>query len=100
MKTRPQPIKTAIEGFLRELLTNKKNTGEIITKALGECLEKKELKYVQPMELKNKVLIILAASPARAYALTLRKKKLLKLLQERLGQDIISEIFFRVGQIK
>ena len=98
--TKIEPIARTLENIFKGLSSNQKSPQQVIQEVLGEYLDVKELKHLQPWGLRDKILTIKVSSPARLYTLNLKKNKLLKILQERLSPDIISEIFLRVGTVK
>ena len=100
MKRAAEPIGKTLEAVFKELTARQKSHQQIILEALDEFLEKEELSHIQPRSLRDKTLTLRVSSPARLYVLNLKKNKLLKMLQEKLGEDIISEIFLRVGPVK
>lgn len=99
-KKSPEPIGKTLEAVFKGLTAGQKSPQQRILEALDEFLDKEELAHIQPQALRDKALTLRVSSPARAYVLNLKKNKLLKMLQEKLGEDIISEIFLRVGPVK
>ena len=100
MKRAAEPIGKTLEAVFKDLTANQKSHQQLILEALDGFLDKEELAHIQPRALRDKALTLRVSSPARLYVLNLKKNKLLKMLQEKLGKDIISEIFLRVGPVK
>lgn len=68
--------------------------------ALLGLLDEKEKKHIKPHGLRSAVLTLYVDSPAWMYALNLKKAQLIRRLQEKISQDIVKEIRFRIGTIR
>ena|SRR3989338_441100 len=95
-----EPIAKTLEAVFRQISSAQKSHQQVIYEILNSELDKKELRHIQPWDFKDKSLTLRVDSPARMYSLNLKKAKLLKVLQEKAGKDIISEIRLRIGPIK
>ena len=95
-----EPIAKIIEAVFRQISSAQKSQQQVIYEILNSELDKKELRHIQPWDFKDKALTLRVDSPARMYSLNLKKAKLLKVLQEKAGKDIISEIRLRIGPVK
>lgn len=95
-----EPIAKTLEAVFRQISSAQKSHQQVIYEILNAELDKKELRHIQPWDFKDKSLTLRVDSPARMYALNLKKAKLLKVLQEKAGKDIISEIRLRIGPVK
>ena len=95
-----EPIAKTIEAVFHQICSSQKNKQQVIYEILNSELDEKESRHIQPWDFKDKVLTLRVDSPGRMYLLNLKKAKLLKVLQEKAGKDIISEIRLRIGPVK
>lgn len=94
-----EPIAKTLEAVFHQISSAQKSHQQVIYEILNSELGKEELRHIQPWDFKDRVLTLRVDSPARMYALNFKKVKLLKVLQEKAGKDIISEIRLRVGPV-
>lgn len=95
-----EPIAKTLEAVFLQISPERKNQQQVIYEILRLGLTEEESRHVQPWDFKDKVLTLRVDSPGRMYQLNLKKAKLLKVLQEKAGKDIISEIRLRIGPVK
>ena len=95
-----EPISKTIEAVLWGLSSAKKEARYIVYEMLLEALDEKEKKHAQPLCLEKKILTLNVDSPAWMYSLNLKKARLLKTLQEKVGSDVIKEIRLKIGILK
>jgi Dna[CI] antecedent, DciA len=95
-----EPIAKTLEAVFRQISSAQKSHQQVIYEILNSELDKKELRHIQPWDFKDKALTLRVDSPAWMFSLNLKKAKLLKVLQEKAGKDIISEIRLRIGPVK
>ena len=94
---RPEPIAKTLEAVFKELSSAKKDASEAACNELAALLDEKEKKHIKPQGLRAGVLTVHIDSPARMYALNLKKSQLLRKLQEKTGRDTVKEIRLRIG---
>lgn len=94
-----EQIGKTIEGILKELVSVKKETKQVIYDTIIALLDEREKQHIQPYNYKNAVVTLHIDSPAWMYAFNLKKKQFLKALQEKAGEEV-KEIKLRIGVIK
>lgn len=100
MAMRPEQIGKTIEGILKGLGQGKKESKRLIYDTIIEHLDAQEKQHIQPYNYSNGVVTLYIDSPNWMYVFNLKKKKFLKVLQEKAGEEIISEIRLRIGALR
>lgn len=95
----PQRIGATVSGILKELTSLKKDTRQCVYDTIMEQLDAKERRHIQPYNYRNGVVTLHIDSPARLYDVSLKKKRLLKALQEKAGEEV-KDIKLRIGLIR
>ena len=95
----PEQIGKTIAGILKGLGAAKKETKQLIYDTIMEQLDMREKQHIQPYNYRNGIVTLHIDSPAWMYAFNLKKKKFLKVLQEKAGEEV-KEIKLRIGLIK
>lgn len=95
-----EQIGKTVDALLKALQSDKKDTKQVIYDTILESLEENEKKHVQPYSYNNNVVILHIDSPARMYAVNLKKNQLLKKVQEKTGKEAVKDIKLRIGIIK
>lgn len=96
----PEPIAKTLEAVFKELSVSKKDALQDVYSAIWLLLDEKEKKHTRPWRLKGGVLTLHIDSPAWMHALNLKKARLLKQLQEKIGRDTVKDIRLRIGVLK
>lgn len=97
---RAEPIARTLEAVFKELSASKKDARQDVSNALLSLLDEEEKKHIKPQGLRGGVLTLHIDSPARMYALNLKKARLLKQLQERTEPRAVKDIRLRIGALK
>lgn len=97
---RAEPIAKTLQAVFEGLSAPKKDARQEVCAALVSLLDEEEKKHIKPWNLESGVLTLHIDSPARMYALNLKKNRLLQQLRERIKPQAVKEIRLRIGALK
>jgi hypothetical protein len=97
---RAEPIAKTLQAVFEGLSAPKKDPRQEVCGALVSLLDEEEKKHVKPWKLESGVLTLHIDSPARMFALNLKKARLLQQLRERIKPQAVKEIRLRIGALK
>lgn len=100
MQMRAEPIAKTLQAVFEGLGASKKGARLEVCGALVSLLDEEEKKHIKPWNLQGGVLTLHIDSPARMYALNLKKARLLKQLQESTSPGAVKEIRLRIGALR
>jgi predicted nucleic acid-binding Zn ribbon protein len=92
----------SLDSILKKVIKKLKKTGvteEDLHRAWLAAVGKKAVKHTKPRTLRKLRLVVNIDSSTWLYELTLKKKDILKKLEEELGAKKIKDIRFRIGEI-
>ncbi|GAG69775.1 unnamed protein product [marine sediment metagenome] len=90
------PFKTALEKFLKEKKWSKKIKGYQIINNWENLAGKKIAQSSQPIKIQDKCLFLAVKSNVWANELNLRKGELIEKINLKAGEEIISNILFKI----
>ncbi len=99
MKKKAEHIDGIIKTLIEKLSKDERPTSEEIGAAWTEAAGDKAVRHARPVSLRKKRLIINVDGSSWLYELTLRKESLLVKMKQRLGQEKIKELQFRIGEL-
>lgn len=97
MRQKPAAIKDVIEEVLRNLRPGNISRAGVLTSSWARAIGEENMKHARPVEVKGKTLIVHVDSSSWLHKLTMEKARLLALLREDLGEDILEDIKLRIG---
>ena len=101
MKTQPEQIGKIINKVVEKIASPKRSVNGRILQLWPEIAGERILRHTRPRGIKNGRLIINVDGSTWLYELTQRhKKKLLKKLQKKMGEETLAEIRFRIGDTR
>jgi len=94
-------IKDVVSGLIEGIEGKQKKDGSLhIINAWGTIVGETIGKHTKPVHIKKKVLYVVVDQATWVYELNQKyKKELLRLLNKEVGEDCISDMCFRVGDI-
>ena len=96
--------KGPLEGVVKNIISDIGRLGAPTEEGMAEAWEaavgKREAKHTRPASLKKSKLIVNVDGSSWLYELTLKKKEILKKLGEELGNKKVSDIRFRIGEVR
>ncbi|MDD5680529.1 MAG: DciA family protein [Candidatus Omnitrophica bacterium] len=99
MKKKPERIDGVIKSLIEKLDKEARPTSEGIETIWQEIAGDKAAKHAKPVSLRKKRLVINVDGSSWLYELTLKKGVLLGGLKKKLGEDKITELQFRIGEL-
>ena len=98
MKTQPEQIAATINSVMKDLASPRKSIKNRVLQLWPEVAGERIGRHTRPAGIKNGRLTINVDGSAWLYELTQRhKKRLLKRFQKRMGNEVLAEIRFRIG---
>lgn len=99
MKQKPERIDGVVKSVIERLDKQSNPTSDDIAKIWKEIAGEKAFRHSRPNSLRKKRLVINVDASAWLYELTMKKGELLKMLKEKVGEDKIKELQFRIGEL-
>ncbi len=96
----PVPIKVILEDFLKEKKWNKKIKGYHIINCWAEVMGEEIAQHSQPIKIHDQTLFLRVKSNVWANELNLRKGELIQKFNLKAGEEMISDILFKVQPLK
>ena len=97
MKTTAVHVKDIIADLLKEKQVNPVSAEEQLIRSWEKIIPQAEDGYTRPLVIKNKVLLIIVSNSAWLHQLTLQKQGIIKRTREIIGEGIINDIRFKIG---
>ncbi|MDP3789495.1 MAG: DUF721 domain-containing protein [Candidatus Omnitrophota bacterium] len=99
MKRKPEHIDGVIRSIIEGMHKDRRPTSETVEAAWKEIAGGKAALHAKPVSLRKKRLIVNVDGSSWLYELTLKKDSLLGGLKNKLGEDQIKELQFRIGEL-
>jgi len=99
MKRKPEHIDGVIKSIIEGMHKDGRPTSETVEAAWKEIVGDKAALHAKPVRLRKKCLIVNVDGSSWLYELTLKKDSLLGGLKDKLGEDKIKELQFRIGEL-
>jgi len=96
----PAPIKVILEDFFKEKKWDKKIRGYHIINCWTEVMGEEIAQHSQPIKIQDQTLCVRVKNNIWANELNLRKGELIQKFNLRAGEEIISDILFKVQTLK
>jgi len=93
-------LKEAIDAYLKKRGFEKKIKEKEVISIWREVVGEEVEKHAKPFIFKKGRLHVLTSSPIWIQELTMRKEEIIKKINEKLGEEVVKEIFFRIGEVK
>lgn len=97
MSLKIEPIGNIIESIFKDLTSQKKEKERDIFNILLSQFNEQEKKHIKFLSLYKKVLTLKIDSPVWMYSINLKKPRLLKIAQDKIGRDMIEKIHLKIG---
>jgi predicted nucleic acid-binding Zn ribbon protein len=97
-KSSPQLIEGVLKAVVEQLGQAKKKDIHKVISVWPEVAGRKLARHTQPVQLRKKVLMVMATESAWLYQANFYKEKLLASLQAKLGKSKVQDIQFRIGK--
>ncbi|MBM3253674.1 MAG: DUF721 domain-containing protein [Candidatus Omnitrophica bacterium] len=95
----PKPIADIISDIIKKTSKSDKKSPVAIEVAWRKSVGEKIIRHAMPISFRNKILVIGVDSSIWLYQLGFLKREILTKLKKSLGEDVISDIFFRIGRM-
>lgn len=99
MRSKPVAIKDVIEKIIEGLGSEKSSEAKTLSSSWARAIGEENVRHARPVEVKNKTLIVHIDSSGWLHKLTMEKARLLKQIQEDLGEGVIEDIKMRIGAL-
>lgn len=99
MKRKTERIDGVIKSVIEALHKDGRPTSETVEAAWREAAGDKAARHAKPVSLRTKRLVVNVDGSSWLYELTLKKDVLLGALKDKLGEDKIKELQFRIGEL-
>jgi len=99
MRKKPERIDGVIKSLIEKLDKEARPTSEDIEAIWKDVAGDKAARHAKPVSLRKKRLIVNIDGSSWLYELTLKKESLLSALKNKLGEDKIKELQFRIGEL-
>jgi predicted nucleic acid-binding Zn ribbon protein len=99
-KEQPRAIKDVVSAILEGLRNKEPSLEEKLLQEWKRVVKSNIVRHSKPITCKGSRVVINVDSSNYLYELNLQKETILIRLQERLGEDKVSEIRFRIGGIR
>ena len=99
MKRRTEHINGIIKTLIEKLGKEERPTSEEIGAAWADAAGEKAVRHAKPVSLRKKRLVVNVDGSSWLYELTLKKESLLTKMKQRLGEERIKELQFRIGEL-
>ncbi|MEA3328395.1 MAG: DUF721 domain-containing protein [Candidatus Omnitrophota bacterium] len=101
MKTQPEQIGKTVNRIIKNISLPKRSIGGRVLQLWPEVAGRKIGRHTRPAGVKNGRLTINVDGSVWLYELTQRhRKRLLKKLQKRMGNEALAEIRFKIGDTR
>lgn len=99
MKRKPEHIDGVIKSVIESMRKDGRPTSETVEAVWKEIAGGKAALHAKPVHLRKKCLVVNVDGSSWLYELTLKKNSLLDGLKNKLGEDRIKELQFRIGEL-
>lgn len=99
MKPRTAPIKDVIEDVISKFKAGRGSQAEMLNSAWAKAIGEENLRHAKPAELKEETLIVNVDSSSWLHKLSMEKLKILGCIKGDLGEGVIKDIKFRIGDL-
>lgn len=99
MKNKPERIDGVIKSIIEGMHKDGRPTSETVEAIWKNIAGDKAACHTKPVHLRKKCLIVNVDGSSWLYELTLKKDSLLSGLKDKLGEDKIKELQFRIGEL-
>ena len=99
MKAQPAIIKDIADEVIKKLSDERTSKSARLNASWMEAIGEENIKHARPVEMKEKVLIVNVDSSVWLHKLTMDKANLLARFKGRMGEDVVSDIKFRIGEL-
>ncbi len=98
MARKEERIDSIVKSYMEKLQRDSNMTDEEISNAWKDVAGVRAFCHTRPVSLRKKRLVIHVDGSTWLYELSMRKEGLLRKLKQRLGDDKIKQIQFRIGE--
>jgi predicted nucleic acid-binding Zn ribbon protein len=95
----PTPISNIINDILKKMPPSKEDTTLKIRAAWESSVGDKIIRHAAPISFNNKRLVVNVDNSMWLYQLGFLKEDILSKLKKSLGEDVIDDIYFKIGKV-
>lgn len=99
MKAQPAIIRDIADNVIKKLSDERTSKSARLNASWMEAIGEENIKHARPVEMKDKILVVNVDSSVWLHKLTMDKMKLLARIKGKMGEDLVRDIKFRIGEL-